>query len=106
MNTFFDKLRKLVGLNQKVEAETAVSPPTTPFFFTDTAVADLMRQVDKTETDQYSCEETFALLDEYVELVQSEEDAATLMPLVEHHLIHCPGCREHYEILLTILQTE
>lgn len=73
---------------------------------TETAVADLMRQVEATQEDQYSCEETFALLDEYVELVTSEQDAAALMPLVERHLHHCPNCRGHYDMLLTILQTE
>ncbi len=102
MTNFFDKLRKLIQLDTKPALETAVPP----IALTDTAVADLMRQVDETEADQYSCAETSALLDEYVELVQSEQDAATLMPLVERHLVHCPNCREHYDILLTILQTE
>ncbi len=63
----------------------------------------LMQQVEQTKEGMYSCEETFDLLDEYVEMVNSKQDAAQLMPLVKAHLDKCRGCTQNYEILLNIL---
>ncbi len=70
------------------------------------ALLDLMRRLENVEENAYSCEETFDLLDEYVELVVTDEEAAALMPLVKNHLDMCPDCRERYEILLRILEAE
>lgn len=64
----------------------------------------LMHLLARTQEEELSCEETFALLDEYVELTES--DAATLMPLVRHHLDGCPDCHERYDALRRILQTD
>jgi hypothetical protein len=68
-------------------------------------VISLMRRLEKTLENSYSCEESFALLDEYVELVASDEEAKRLMPLVKNHIDMCPDCREEFEILLHILKT-
>jgi hypothetical protein len=68
------------------------------------AVASLMRLVERTNEGEYCCEETFDLLDEYVELVASDQDVEALMPLVKKHVDHCPDCGPRYEILLDILQ--
>ncbi len=70
------------------------------------ALLDLLRRLENVQENAYSCEETFALLDEYVELIVTDEEAAALMPLVKNHLDMCPDCRERYEILLRILETE
>jgi len=69
----------------------------------DTA-SSLMRLIERTNEGEYCCEETFDLLDEYVELVASEQDVEVLMPLVKKHVDHCPDCGPRYEILLDILQ--
>lgn len=84
--------------------ETAVSPPTRTL--NDAALTQLMQQVAQTEEGQYTCEETFALLDEYAELVVSGTEAAALMPLVEAHLRVCPECGSRFDILRTILASE
>lgn len=68
-------------------------------------LVDLLHRLEKTMEDTYSCEEVFALLDEYVELVADDEAAKKLMPLVQNHLDMCSGCRDEYEILLHILKT-
>ncbi len=70
------------------------------------ALLDLLRRLENVQENAYSCEETFALLDEYVELVVTDEEAAALMPLVKNHLDMCPDCREGYEVLLRILEAE
>lgn len=68
---------------------------------------ELMRRLEATQVGAYSCEETFALLDEYVELVLAgNQDAAALMPLVRNHIEMCPDCREDCKMLLCILEGE
>lgn len=70
-------------------------------------VRNLMVMLDHTHEGMYNCEETFSLLDEYVELVVNDsEEAATLMPYVKRHLEKCPGCFEEYETLRRVLETE
>ncbi len=68
------------------------------------SVTTLMALIEKTNEDEYSCEETFDLLDEYVELVADGQDVEQLMPLVKKHVDHCPDCGPRFEILLGILQ--
>ncbi|MCA9918069.1 MAG: zf-HC2 domain-containing protein [Anaerolineales bacterium] len=68
-------------------------------------LVDLMQRLEYTMENAYSCEEAFALLDEYVELVASHEEARRLMPLVQNHLDMCPDCRDEFEILLHVLKT-
>jgi elongation factor P--beta-lysine ligase len=72
----------------------------------ETTLLNLMRQVEQTKEGTYSCDETFALLDEYVELVSNQDEAAKLMPLVEAHLDACSGCKKKYDILRAILNSE
>ncbi|MCB9420835.1 MAG: zf-HC2 domain-containing protein [Ardenticatenaceae bacterium] len=100
MATLIDKLRQFFRLEPKAGGETAVPPPPPPF--TDATLTRLMQQVAQTEEGYYTCEETFALLDEYAEMVVSGEDAAALMPLVKAHLRICPECGSHFDILRTI----
>lgn len=71
---------------------------------TDTALTRLMQQIEQTQAGMYTCAETDALLDEYVDLVADDADAAKLMPLVERHLAVCPGCHEKFDILRDIVQ--
>ena len=67
-------------------------------------VTTLMRRIEQTNEGEYSCEETFDLLDEYVELVAAGQDVEGLMPLGKKHVDHCPDCGPRSEILLDILQ--
>ena len=68
-------------------------------------LVELMHRLETTLDHAYSCEEAFALLDEYVEMVANTEEAERLMPLVKNHLDMCPDCRDEFEILLHILKT-
>lgn len=105
MVNLIDKLRKLAQLKIARDPATAVAPGAPSLTLNNDAITSLMRQIDETQEDQYSCAETFDLLDEYVEMVDTGADAAALMPLVEHHIHACPDCRERFEALLLILQT-
>lgn len=109
MSTLLDKLKQL--LLQKTDpgttspgAKPGVSRTEPDTGLDSDTLQQLMRLVDETREGEYNCAETFDLLDEYVELVVSDEEAAALMPLVQRHLEQCPGCQEQYETLLAILQ--
>lgn len=84
----------------------AAPAATTPSELSEEKLRQLLHQMEHTHEGMYSCAETFDLLDEYVDLVANKEEAALLMPYVRRHLDLCPDCREEYEILLRILQTD
>jgi anti-sigma factor RsiW len=48
---------------------------------------------------EVSCEECFELLDEYVDLELSGEDADRRLPGMREHLQGCPACHEDHESL-------
>lgn len=90
---------------------TGKSPPTDSSatqqsIITKKNIDKLIKALESTRAEEYSCQETFALLDEFVELAADKKDAAALMPLVQHHIDTCPDCQEHFEILLRILEGE
>ncbi len=72
----------------------------------DNSLKKLMKQVEESLDGEMCCEDTFSLLDEYVELADEREDASSLMPLVKHHLDSCSDCRDCFETLLEILKAE
>lgn len=78
----------------------------TPSGLSEEHIRHLMHMLEHTHEGMYSCEETFDLLDEYAELVASHEEAAMLMPYVQHHLDLCPDCLQAYEALMRILRAD
>jgi hypothetical protein len=64
----------------------------------------MVRGVARTQETEYSCDDSYRLLDEFAEAVAQGRDAAKLMPLVQQHLDLCPDCREEFEALLRVLQ--
>jgi anti-sigma factor RsiW len=48
---------------------------------------------------EVTCEECFELLDQYVDLEVTGEDADTRLPGMRAHLDGCPACREDHESL-------
>lgn len=88
------------------ESDTAAHADSAPHVVTSDRLHALMQLLAETQEDQYSCQETFDLLDQYVELVRGREQADLLMPLVKKHLDNCPGCHEEYDVLIRILEAE
>ena len=87
-----------------IQPKEAVSPASSSPAFGDEQVKALVMGLAQTDARELSCDEVFALLDVFSERVQRGEDAATMMPLVEHHLAMCPDCREEYEALLKSME--
>ena len=66
-------------------------------------VVMMLQKLQQTEPIELTCDEVFAMLDEYTEMALKGEDVAALMPRVKQHLEMCPDCREEYEALERIL---
>ena len=49
---------------------------------------------------EVGCDECFALVDRYVELELTGEDAEAGCPGMAAHLVGCPACGEEHELLL------
>jgi hypothetical protein len=64
---------------------------------------ELMHMLELTEEEEFSCDDVYKLLDQYVELVNAGEDAQELIPLIKKHLEICRDCSEEYEALLSIV---
>jgi len=70
----------------------------------DPMMKNLLRSLAMTEEHEISCDDVFAVLDEFAEAVRRGENVLLLIPLVRQHLDMCPDCREEYEALLRMLQ--
>lgn len=99
--TIWNQIKNLFSRSKPVVDEVEAGQAT----LTTELVVELMERLEKTTEDAYCCDEVFALLDEYVELVADDEEAKQLMPLVKNHLDKCPDCHDQYEVLLHVLKT-
>ena len=70
----------------------------------DPVMPALLGMLSMTDEQELSCDDVFALLDQFAELVKRGEDASHLMPMVQKHLNMCPDCREEYEALLLMME--
>ena len=64
----------------------------------------ILAALSTTREVELTCDEVYALLDQFVELAAQGEDVAQLMPLVKQHLDMCDDCREEYKVLERIVQ--
>jgi hypothetical protein len=55
---------------------------------------------------ELSCEECFAALDRYVELMLAAERADEQVPGMRAHLAGCPACAEDYRSLRDLLASD
>ncbi len=70
----------------------------------DPMMVKLLQSLAMTKDHEISCDEVFAVLDQFVEAVNRGENVLIFMPLVRQHLDMCPDCRAEYEALLNMLQ--
>jgi ribosome assembly protein YihI (activator of Der GTPase) len=64
----------------------------------------MMAMLSNTQEIELTCDDVFAILDQFVEMTARGEDISRLMPLVKHHLDMCPDCMEEYRVLESIVQ--
>ena len=70
----------------------------------DPVMVERLESLAVSNQPEISCDEVFAVLDQFAEAVHRGENVLIFMPLVRQHLDVCPACREQYEILLSMLQ--
>lgn len=70
----------------------------------DELIENLIRSLEHTHDEECTCEEVYAVVDQYAEANIHDEDAARLMPLIRQHMELCHNCHEEYEALLDILE--
>ena len=68
------------------------------------AIQKMMDMLAHTHEVELTCDEVFAMLDQFTELAAQGVDVAHLMPLIQQHLEMCADCREEYESLKRVLQ--
>ena len=71
---------------------------------TDT-LKQMVRGIMTTRTDEIACAKCFEMLDQFAELKLAGKSTSEAMPLVQHHLEHCPDCKEEFELLLKALKS-
>ncbi|MDD2921033.1 MAG: hypothetical protein PHQ36_02005 [Anaerolineales bacterium] len=62
-------------------------------------IQKIMGMLENTQEIELTCDEVFAVLDQFVELAARGEDVSNLLPLVERHLSICADCKEEYDTL-------
>jgi hypothetical protein len=90
-----DFFKRLLKLSPRTQRDEHMSPQD---------MQNLLRRLEKTQEEEYSCDEAHELMNQFAEMQMRGEDAAQIMPLVQHHLEMCPDCAEEMEALLTILK--
>ena len=70
----------------------------------DAMVHHLVSRLEHTQDEELSCDEVFALIDEYAEASQRGEDVDEIAPLLRHHLDMCRECEEEYQALVQVLE--
>ena len=109
MATLINKLRQLFGLASAAAPGGSVAAgnmPAVKEVLDESVIHKLMQMMENTDEQEYNCEETFALLDEYVELATKDENVAALMPLVKRHIDLCVDCRDQFQMLLGVLESD
>ena len=97
------RIMRFFGLGQVQESESA-SEATNELLVSSTgektiSADQLVAMAMGTRADEIDCQEFFEQMDRFVELGLAQDDAASLMPLMQDHIERCGDCREEYEAL-------
>jgi hypothetical protein len=60
----------------------------------------LLGMISSVSDDEIDCDQAFELMHQYADMVDSGQDAASLLPEVHRHIEICKNCREELEALL------
>lgn len=67
---------------------------------------DLVAKLIGPAGPEIGCDECFAKIDQYVDLVAGGSDADAAVPGMSEHLTGCPVCRDDYESLLALVKQD
>lgn len=64
----------------------------------------ILGMLSETQEEELTCDQVFAVIDEFVEMEERGEDVRAFMPLIQHHLQMCADCMEEYNVLKKIVK--
>ncbi|MBE9523891.1 MAG: hypothetical protein IMY76_02250 [Chloroflexi bacterium] len=67
------------------------------------ALTKIVRSIVSTHEEEIGCDDCYAEVDIFAEMVLQGKDADSALPLIKYHLDHCGNCREEFEALLETL---
>jgi deoxycytidylate deaminase len=67
-------------------------------------LSSLISALRSVQQQDISCDECFEHVDEYVDMLQSGQDAAEVLPHVKQHLEQCRCCHSEFNALIRILE--
>lgn len=70
----------------------------------DEGVLKFLKILENVRAEDMSCDDLYALLDQFAEREVHSKDAARIMPLIREHLDLCAPCCDEYEALLAVLE--
>jgi len=96
---FKQKLQRLFGLKKQ--------KPSSSESMMQSGKSEMMQKMltmlSKTQEVEMTCDDVFAVLDQFAEMAARGEDVSKLMPLVKHHIDMCADCLEEYRVLESIV---
>lgn len=98
MKGILESLRRAFWRGDRPATETGEEAP-------GEIVRRLVDVIERTRPEECTCEEAFALMDQFAEALDRGDDVNRLMPLVKRHLEICTDCTEELEALLRVLQS-
>ena len=69
-----------------------------------TTLKKVLKTLSITQSEEITCSECYAEVDQYVDMLREGSSPAEVMPLVKHHITLCPPCKEEFEALLVALE--
>ena len=69
-------------------------------------IDQLLELIGQTEDHELNCEQCLALVAEFAELQLSGKSVPAGLQAIEQHLAVCTECREEYEVLREILDSQ
>lgn len=95
---FFNNFKRIFGKNQPQQRHSSGVQASGSQM-----AGKMIGMLAKTQEHELSCDEVFALLDQFTEMAARGEDVASLMPMVQQHLEMCGDCREEYQALMNVI---
>lgn len=69
-------------------------------------LASMIKLLLTTGENPITCDDCFAEIDMYVEMIRAGEDAEAVLPHVKAHLNDCDCCNEEFRALVKILESQ
>jgi len=67
---------------------------------------EIVKTIFAAQEDDITCDECYAHIDQYVDMLRAGQDPAQVLPQVKSHLEQCRCCAWEFQALIDILEAE